>query len=193
MFQLKWMWSDRSRKFIVSLQIWITKFKKMYQVNSQITSEACGVSFWSGSSYCFFFLFQDFANLAEAIIKTSDRRTDLNKAYSKLVGVLFEQIQRVAVEHQKTPREVILMGKCFVFTVAPRWCESFLSMQAYTEKGPENITWSHCALCCPELLWFLLELVWRVDVEHQKTPYEVSVMSKCFVLYCFMMVQVLFE
>lgn len=53
---------------------------------------------------------QDFANLAEAIVKGSDRRTDLNKAYSKLVRVLFEQIQRVAAEHQKTPREVILMG-----------------------------------------------------------------------------------
>ena len=56
------------------------------------------------------FCCQDFANLAEAIVKGSDRRTDLNKAYSKLVRVLFEQIQRVAAEHQKTPREVILMG-----------------------------------------------------------------------------------
>ena len=62
---------------------------------------------------------QDFANLAEAIVKGSDRRTDLNKAYSKLVRVLFEQIQRVAGEHQKTPREVVLMGKSCVFFVVP--------------------------------------------------------------------------
>ena len=55
---------------------------------------------------------QDFTNLAEAIFKGSDRRTDLNKAYSRLVHVLFEQIQRVAVEHPKTPREVVLMGEC---------------------------------------------------------------------------------
>ncbi|KAK7097986.1 exocyst complex component 1-like isoform X2 [Littorina saxatilis] len=53
--------------------------------------------------------FEEFANLAEAIFKGSDRRTDLNKAYSKLVHVLFEQIQKVAAEHQKTPREVVLM------------------------------------------------------------------------------------
>ncbi|XP_076446278.1 exocyst complex component 1-like isoform X2 [Babylonia areolata] len=53
--------------------------------------------------------FEDFTNLAEAIFKGSDRRTDLNKAYSKMVCALFEQIQRVAMEHQKTPREVVLM------------------------------------------------------------------------------------
>lgn len=53
--------------------------------------------------------FEDFANLAEVIFKNSDRRTDLNKAYAKLVHVLFEQIHRVANEHQKTPREVVLM------------------------------------------------------------------------------------
>ncbi|XP_025088337.1 exocyst complex component 1-like isoform X2 [Pomacea canaliculata] len=53
--------------------------------------------------------FEEFANLAEAIFKGSDRHTDLNKAYTKLVHVLYEQIQRVASEHQKTPREVVLM------------------------------------------------------------------------------------
>ncbi|KAK7495288.1 hypothetical protein BaRGS_00013470 [Batillaria attramentaria] len=53
--------------------------------------------------------FEEFTNMAEVIFKGSDRRTDLNKAYAKLVHVLFEQIQRVAMEHQKTPREVVLM------------------------------------------------------------------------------------
>nr|KAG5705447.1 hypothetical protein BaRGS_004574 [Batillaria attramentaria] len=54
--------------------------------------------------------FEEFTNMAEVIFKGSDRRTDLNKAYAKLVHVLFEQIQRVAMEHQKTPREVVLMA-----------------------------------------------------------------------------------
>ncbi|KAK3751247.1 hypothetical protein RRG08_024002 [Elysia crispata] len=53
--------------------------------------------------------FEDFANLAEAIFRGSDRHADLDKAYTKLVGVVFEQIDRVANEHQKTPKEVVLM------------------------------------------------------------------------------------
>ncbi|KAL5012020.1 hypothetical protein ScPMuIL_010571 [Solemya velum] len=51
--------------------------------------------------------FEDFANQAEVIFRS--RRTDLDKAYMKLVNCIFSQIQRVAAEHQKTPREVIMM------------------------------------------------------------------------------------
>ncbi|CAG5118242.1 unnamed protein product [Candidula unifasciata] len=53
--------------------------------------------------------FEEFTNLAESIFKGSDRHADLDKAYTKLVRVIFEQIIRVAQEHQKTPREVVLM------------------------------------------------------------------------------------
>ncbi|BFZ14807.1 hypothetical protein BsWGS_17846 [Bradybaena similaris] len=53
--------------------------------------------------------FEEFTNLAESIFKGSDRHADLDKAYTKLVRVIFEQIVRVALEHQKTPREVVLM------------------------------------------------------------------------------------
>ncbi|RUS86833.1 hypothetical protein EGW08_005429 [Elysia chlorotica] len=53
--------------------------------------------------------FEDFTNLAEAIFRGSDRHADLDKAYTKLVGVVFEQVVRVANEHQKTPKEVVLM------------------------------------------------------------------------------------
>lgn len=53
--------------------------------------------------------FEDFTNLAEAIFRGSDRHADLDKAYTKLVSVVFEQIVRVANEHQKTPKEVVLM------------------------------------------------------------------------------------
>ena len=45
------------------------------------------------------------------MFKNSDRRNDLDKAYHHLIRVLFENIERLAVEHQKTPRAVIMMGK----------------------------------------------------------------------------------
>ena len=54
---------------------------------------------------------QDFANLAQATFKNSDRHTDLNKAYARVVRVIFKQIEQVAFGHQKTPREVVLMGE----------------------------------------------------------------------------------
>ncbi|XP_035825446.1 exocyst complex component 1 isoform X2 [Aplysia californica] len=53
--------------------------------------------------------FEEFANLAENIFRGSDRHADLDKAYSKVVRIIFEQIMRVAQEHQKTPKEVVLM------------------------------------------------------------------------------------
>uniref|UniRef100_A0A0B6ZCF6 Exocyst complex component Sec3 PIP2-binding N-terminal domain-containing protein n=1 Tax=Arion vulgaris TaxID=1028688 RepID=A0A0B6ZCF6_9EUPU len=53
--------------------------------------------------------FEDFSNLAESIFKGSDRHADLDKAYAKLVRVIFEHIIRVSQEHQKTPKEVVLM------------------------------------------------------------------------------------
>ena len=45
------------------------------------------------------------------MFKNSDRRNDLEKAYHHLIRVLFENIERMADEHQKTPRAVIMMGK----------------------------------------------------------------------------------
>ena len=45
------------------------------------------------------------------MFKNSDRRNDLDKAYHHLIRVLFENIERLAEEHQKTPRAVIIMGK----------------------------------------------------------------------------------
>lgn len=45
------------------------------------------------------------------MFKNSDRRNDLDKAYHHLIRVLFENIERLAEEHQKTPRAVIMMGK----------------------------------------------------------------------------------
>ena len=53
---------------------------------------------------------KNFANHAEAIYRGVERRTDLDKAYAKLISVIFEQIARAASESQKTPREVVLFG-----------------------------------------------------------------------------------
>ena len=47
------------------------------------------------------------------MFKNSDRRNDLDKAYHHLIRALFENIERLAEEHQKTPRAVIMMGKSF--------------------------------------------------------------------------------
>ncbi|CAH1777406.1 unnamed protein product, partial [Owenia fusiformis] len=53
--------------------------------------------------------FEDFANQAERIFKGSDRRTDLDRSYRTLVHTIFEQIGRVASEHPKTPRSVVML------------------------------------------------------------------------------------
>ena len=45
------------------------------------------------------------------MFKNSDRRNDLDKAYHHLIRALFENIERLAEDHQKTPRAVIMMGK----------------------------------------------------------------------------------
>ena len=56
-------------------------------------------------------MLQDFAQQAENIFRGSDRRTDLDKAYGKLISAIFEQISRLAAESQKTPSDVVLFGR----------------------------------------------------------------------------------
>ncbi|KAJ8297513.1 hypothetical protein KUTeg_024044 [Tegillarca granosa] len=53
--------------------------------------------------------FEDFATQAESIFRGTDRHAHLDKSYSTLVAVIFEQIARVAQEHPKTPREVVML------------------------------------------------------------------------------------
>ncbi|XP_033743453.1 exocyst complex component 1-like isoform X1 [Pecten maximus] len=54
--------------------------------------------------------FEDFANQAESIFRgTENRHAHLDKSYVTLVAVIFEQIARIASEHPKTPREVVMM------------------------------------------------------------------------------------
>lgn len=52
--------------------------------------------------------FEIFAEQAETVFKGSDRRRDLDKAYSRLMVAQNRAIHRIAIEHQKTPRDVVI-------------------------------------------------------------------------------------
>lgn len=53
--------------------------------------------------------FEEFSNTAESIFRKAERRNDLDKWYTQLVGVIFEQISVHANEHPKTPQQVVKM------------------------------------------------------------------------------------
>ncbi|XP_075895707.1 exocyst complex component 1 isoform X3 [Nelusetta ayraudi] len=53
--------------------------------------------------------FEDFAELAETIFRNAERRGDLDKAYVKLINAVFMNVEKVASESQKTPRDVVMM------------------------------------------------------------------------------------
>ncbi len=48
------------------------------------------------------------------IFRASDRRSDIDKAYSKMIHVMFDHIERVAYEHDKIPPEIIMFGKFLI-------------------------------------------------------------------------------
>ncbi|TSN30197.1 Exocyst complex component 1 [Bagarius yarrelli] len=53
--------------------------------------------------------FEEFAELAETIFRNAERRGDLDKAYVKLIRAVFINVEKVANESQKTPRDVVMM------------------------------------------------------------------------------------
>ncbi|XP_033220438.1 exocyst complex component 1 [Belonocnema kinseyi] len=53
--------------------------------------------------------FDPFARITENIFRNSDRKVDLEKWYTKLIGTMFEAIIVHSVQHHKTPQEVIKM------------------------------------------------------------------------------------
>ncbi|XP_010771329.1 exocyst complex component 1 isoform X2 [Notothenia coriiceps] len=53
--------------------------------------------------------FEEFAELAETIFRVAERRGDLDKAYVKLIRAVFVNVEKVANESQKTPRDVVMM------------------------------------------------------------------------------------
>uniref|UniRef100_A0A3B5A251 Exocyst complex component 1 n=1 Tax=Stegastes partitus TaxID=144197 RepID=A0A3B5A251_9TELE len=54
-------------------------------------------------------VFEEFAELAETIFRNAERRGDLDKAYVKLIRAVFMNVEKVANESQKTPRDVVMM------------------------------------------------------------------------------------
>ncbi|XP_048832230.1 exocyst complex component 1 isoform X7 [Brienomyrus brachyistius] len=53
--------------------------------------------------------FEEFAELAETIFRSAERRGDLDKAYVKLIKAVYLNVEKVANESQKTPRDVVMM------------------------------------------------------------------------------------
>ncbi|XP_064190064.1 exocyst complex component 1 isoform X1 [Anguilla rostrata] len=53
--------------------------------------------------------FEEFAELAETIFRNAERRGDLDKAYVKLIRAVYMNVEKVAIESLKTPRDVVLM------------------------------------------------------------------------------------
>ncbi|XP_056271156.1 exocyst complex component 1 isoform X4 [Pseudoliparis swirei] len=53
--------------------------------------------------------FEEFAELAETIFRNAERRGDLDKAYVKLIRAVFVNVEKVANDSQKTPRDVVMM------------------------------------------------------------------------------------
>ncbi|KXJ81729.1 hypothetical protein RP20_CCG018259 [Aedes albopictus] len=53
--------------------------------------------------------FEEFAVTAESIFKKTERRNDLDKWYLKLVEAIFEYIPLHAMDHAKTPHQVVKM------------------------------------------------------------------------------------
>ncbi|XP_038136641.1 exocyst complex component 1 isoform X3 [Cyprinodon tularosa] len=53
--------------------------------------------------------FEEFAELSETIFRNAERRGDLDKAYVKLIRAVFMNVEKVASESQKTPRDVVMM------------------------------------------------------------------------------------
>lgn len=79
-------------------------------MNSQLQSiQECRVARKKCGIIPFITNFEEFAKTAESVFKKSERRADLDKWYIRLVSAMFDYIPRVAVEHQRTPPEVIKM------------------------------------------------------------------------------------
>ncbi|KAL7032962.1 hypothetical protein ACKWTF_007437 [Chironomus riparius] len=84
-------------------------FDKFMQLQLQSIQEAkvpkrskCGL-------LCFVENFEEFAALIEGIFRKSERRTDLDKWYVKIVDAIFQAINQLSLEHSKTPSQVVKM------------------------------------------------------------------------------------
>lgn len=84
-------------------------FDKFMQLQLQSIQEAkvpkrskCGL-------VCYVENFEEVATLTESIFRKSERRTDLDKWYVRIVDAIFQGINQLSVEHPKTPSQVVKM------------------------------------------------------------------------------------
>ncbi|KAL4635442.1 exocyst complex component 1 isoform X2 [Arapaima gigas] len=78
-----------------------TQIKQMEEVKISKKSKVAILPFVTG--------FEEFAELAETIFRNAERRGDLDKAYVKLIRAVYTNVEKVANESQKTPRDVVMM------------------------------------------------------------------------------------
>ncbi|XP_043918414.1 exocyst complex component 1 [Protopterus annectens] len=78
-----------------------SQIKQMEEVKISKKSKVGILPFVSG--------FEEFAELAESIFRNAERRGDLDKAYIKLIRAVSANVEKVANESQKTPRDVVMM------------------------------------------------------------------------------------
>ncbi|XP_072352907.1 exocyst complex component 1 isoform X10 [Scyliorhinus torazame] len=79
----------------------LNQVKQMEEVKISKKSKVGILPFVSG--------FEEFAELAESIFRIAERRGDLDKAYTKLIRAVYNNVEKVANESQKTPRDVVMM------------------------------------------------------------------------------------
>ena len=66
---------------------------------------------------------QEFATHGEGIIANSDRRSDIDKSYKFLMAAVEEAVERIALDHAKTPPDVIFFGELVQMRERERWCK----------------------------------------------------------------------
>ncbi|XP_072425670.1 exocyst complex component 1 isoform X7 [Chiloscyllium punctatum] len=110
----------------------LNQIKQMEEVKISKKSKVGILPFVSG--------FEEFAELAESIFKNAERRGDLDKAYTKLIRAVYNNVEKVANESQKTPRDVVMMENFHhIFSTLSRLKIACLEMerreakQKYTE------------------------------------------------------------
>ena len=84
-------------------------FDRFMQLQLQSIQEAKAPKRSKCGLICFVENFEEFATLTENIFRKSERRTDLEKWYVKIVDAIFQSINFLAMEHPKTPSQVIKM------------------------------------------------------------------------------------
>ncbi|XP_048589253.1 exocyst complex component 1 isoform X2 [Nematostella vectensis] len=85
--------------------------------------------------------FEEFAEISEGIFKSAERRTDLDRAFHQLIKVVFDNVERVAAEHVKSPRAVVTLENYHhLFRVLSRLKISCLENERRDAKQKYNVS-----------------------------------------------------